>query len=138
LKNGGEKSGNIEKRGRMEWRSIKKEKKINKQQKNNGQHKICMNLTRRNLKGLAQRNDNSHIGTQGVYMNMGAEVEFRRVTAPLYRVPVRLIFQHDELERIWKESAVTQSRYYHGICLEGLSKKETSVRTAVAPAEIRT
>jgi hypothetical protein len=45
----------------------------------------------------------------------------------------------DELARIWKESAVAQSRYFRGICLKGLSKKrETSVRIAGAPAEIQT
>jgi hypothetical protein len=28
----------------------------------------------------------------------------------------------DELERIWKEAAVASSRYYAGICLQGLEK----------------
>jgi hypothetical protein len=29
---------------------------------------------------------------------------------------------NDELERIWKEAIVTQSKYFRGICMEGLRK----------------
>jgi hypothetical protein len=34
---------------------------------------------------------------------------------------------NDELERIWKASAVANLRYYPGICLEGLRKTTKNV-----------
>jgi hypothetical protein len=38
----------------------------------------------------------------------------------------------DELEGIWKEAVAAKSRYYPGICLEGLRKTtKTAMMTAV-------
>jgi hypothetical protein len=46
----------------------------------------------------------------------------------------------DGCERIWDEVVVVYSRYYDGICLEGLSKAKKNIKTKLAgvPAEIRT
>jgi hypothetical protein len=33
-----------------------------------------------------------------------------------------------ELERIWKEAAMLNLKYYSGICLEGLKKTKKNVR----------
>jgi hypothetical protein len=45
----------------------------------------------------------------------------------------------DVMERIWKETAMAYSRYYPGICLEGLKKTAKNFnRLADAPAEVRT
>jgi hypothetical protein len=39
----------------------------------------------------------------------------------------------DELKRIWKEVIMDYSRYYPGICLEGLRK---TTKTSVRPAGV--
>jgi hypothetical protein len=45
----------------------------------------------------------------------------------------------DELEKIWKEASMAQSRSYPGICLEGLSKDtKDPVKLTGVPVEIRT
>jgi hypothetical protein len=46
---------------------------------------------------------------------------------------------NDEMERIWKEAIVAQSKYYPRIFLEGLKKTtKNTVRTAGVAAETRT
>jgi hypothetical protein len=45
----------------------------------------------------------------------------------------------EQSERIWEEVMVAYSRYYPGICLEGLRKTtKTSVRIAGVPSEVQT
>jgi hypothetical protein len=43
-----------------------------------------------------------------------------------------------DLERIWKEVVLTESRYCSGICFEGLRKDTINLGIAGVPAEIRT
>jgi hypothetical protein len=44
----------------------------------------------------------------------------------------------DEVKRIWKESAVTKSRHYHGICLAVVRTVKKHCQISRCPAEIRT
>jgi hypothetical protein len=39
-----------------------------------------------------------------------------------------------DLERVWKEAVVACSRYYTGICVEGLRNTTKNVRIAGVPA----
>jgi hypothetical protein len=48
------------------------------------------------------------------------------------------LYMNNELRRTWKKVVVAHSRYYSGICLEGLSlTMKNTVRTAGGPTEIR-
>jgi hypothetical protein len=43
---------------------------------------------------------------------------------------------NNKLEGIWKEAVVAKTRYYPGICLEGLRKTTEPVRKVGVPGEI--
>jgi hypothetical protein len=50
------------------------------------------------------------------------------VSEVIYRRMIGILM-NDKMESIWKETVVSQSRYYPDICLEGLMKPQiTSVR----------